>query len=174
MIFKNKCFNTITIAIVLVLALSGCGKKKDLTLENYKESMDAFYDKLSYYDSAINEIDPGSEGAADELLGYLDEMNESYKSMAATEIPEEFSGIADIAAEASDYMEQANSFYHRAYDDEFDEESEELAMQYYERANNRALVMLQVLHGEVPSGEGISVETEDTYQFSTISSSTDD
>ena len=153
--------------------LAGCGKKTDPALETYKESMTEFYDRLSYYDSSINAIDPESEGAKDELLGYLDQMNESYKTMAATEIPEEFSGISDIAQEAAEYMEQANEFYHQAYDGEFDEDSESLASQYYERANNRVLVMLQVLHGEVPEGEGISVETKSTYEISTIDPDSD-
>ncbi len=153
--------------------LCGCGKKADPELEAYKESMSQFYDRLSYYDSSINGIDPESEGAKNELLGYLDQMNESYKTMAAAPIPEEFSGISDIALEAADYMEQANEFYHQAYDGEFDEDSESLASQYYERANNRVLVMLQVLHGEVPEGEGISVETQSTYEISTIDSEAD-
>ena len=30
------------------------------------------------------------------------------------------------------------------------------------------LIMLQVLHGQVPEGEGITVETESTYEISTI------
>ncbi|MCR5672023.1 MAG: hypothetical protein K6G10_13540 [Butyrivibrio sp.] len=170
----KKTVNIILVAGVALSVLTGCGHKKDQKLEAYKEAMESFYEKLSYYDSSINSIDPNEEGAKDELLGYLDEMKESYKTMAAAEIPDEFSGIADIAAEASDYMDQANSFYHQAYDGEFDEDSEALASQYYERANNRAFVMLQVLHGEVPSGEGVSVVTEDTYQFSTISASTEE
>ena len=154
--------------------LSGCGKKTDPALEAYKDSMSEFYDKLSYYDNSINAIDPESAGAKTELLGYLDQMTETYKTMAETEIPDEFSGISDIAKEASDYMNLADEFYHQAYDGEaFDADSESLASQYYERANNRALVMLQVLHGEVPEGEGISVETKSTYEISTIDSDTE-
>ena len=154
--------------IVVSLSLPGCGSKPDPALEAYKESMTQFYDKLSYYDSSINSIDPESDGAKGELLEYLDQMNDSYREMASAEIPEEFSGISDIAVEAADYMEKAAEFYHMAYDNDFDPDSEELAAQYYERANNRAIVMLQVLHGEVPEGEGITVETESTYEFSTI------
>jgi hypothetical protein len=65
-------------------------------------------------------------------------------------------------------MEKANEFYHQAYDGDFDSDSEMLAAQYYQRANDRVLIMLQVLHGEVPEGEGITVETESTYEISTI------
>ena len=87
-------------------------------------------------------------------------MNVTYKTMAETPVPEEFSGIADISVEAADYMQKANEFYHMAYDNDFDSDSEMLASQYYERANNRAMVILQVLHGEVPSVEGVSVDEE--------------
>ncbi len=156
-----------------VFSITGCGKQTDPALDAYKESMTAFYSDLSDYDSQINSIDPESDSAKYDLLDILDKMNETYRTMAAIEVPEEFSGIADISVEAADYMEKANEFYHMAYDNEFDEDSEMLASQYYQRANDRALIILQVLHGEVPEGEGISVETQSTYEISTIDSSTD-
>lgn len=153
---------------LLAIIVTGCGKQADPALESYKDSMTLFYSKLSEYDSSINSIDPDSETAGDELLVVLDEMNETYKNMAAIEIPDEFSGISDIALEAADYMNKANEFYHQAYDGDFDSDSEMLASQYYQRANDRVLIMLQVLHGQVPEGEGITVETESTYEISTI------
>lgn len=157
--------------LVLLTAciLSGCGKKNSEELDTYKTNMGDFYEKLSYYNKSINGIDPESEYAKDQLLQYIDEMNESYKSMATYEIPEEFEGISEIAAEAADYMQKADEYYHMAYDGEFDENSEQLAGQYYERANSRVMVMLQVLHGEVPTGEGVIVTTQEAGQFSTVS-----
>ena len=101
-------------------------------------------------------------------MGYLDQMNDTYKAMGDLKVPNEFSGIADLATEAKDYMQKANDCYHKAYDGEFDEESLSLASQYYERANKRAFIMLQVLHGENPSDDSVSVTTEDAYQFATI------
>ncbi len=172
MFLKKNCYKGVAFIgalCIFAISLSGCGKKTaDPALEEYKTSMTEFYDKLSFYDNSINAIDPESEGAKTELLGYLDQMNDSYKAMAACPIPDEFSGISDIAVEAADYMDKANEFYHQAYDGEYDNDSEALAGQYYQRANNRVLVMLQVLHGEVPEGEGISVETKSTYEISTI------
>ena len=150
------------------ILLTGCSNQSSEELESYKKSMTVFYDALSDYNEAINNIDPNAEDAKSQLLGYLDEMNETYKNMAAIEIPEEFSGISDIAVEAADYMDKANEFYHQAYDGDFDSDSEMLASQYYQRANDRVLIMLQVLHGQVPEGEGITVETESTYEISTI------
>jgi hypothetical protein len=156
------------------ILLTGCSSQSSEELESYKKSMTVFYDALSDYNEAINNIDPNAEDAKSQLLGYLDEMNETYKTMSLVEIPEEFSGISEISVEAADYLQMADEFYHQAYDNDFDEESESLASQYYQRANNRAFVMLQVLHGEVPSGEGVTVTTQDTYQFSTVGTSSDE
>ena len=153
--------------------MAGCGKKDNEAISKYKEEMTAFYDKLTYYNNAINEIDPNSESAKSDLLAILDEMNEAYKAMSELEIPQEFSGIADIATETADYMAMANEYYHYAYDNEFDADNEQLAAQYYERANSRVNIMLQVLHGQTPSGDGVTVTTQDAIQFSTVGSSTD-
>ena len=172
--FNNKKLNVCGTIIVLVgLLVTGCGKKEDPELEAYRESMTTFYNDLNRYDNEINALDPDDEAAKIQLLDLLDQMNLTYKTMAETPVPDEFSGIADISLEAADYMQKADEFYHMAYDNEFDSDSEMLAQQYYERANSRASVILQVLHGEVPEGEGISVETQSTYEFSTIDSSTD-
>ncbi len=173
----NRFRRITVIAVTLCFfgtALTGCGKKADPALDEYKENMTVFYDKLSGYDREINAIDPDSESAKNDLLDILDNMNDSYKDMAALTVPEEFSGIAEISVEAAEYMDKANEFYHMAYDNEFDEDSEMLASQYYQRANDRVLIMLQVLHGEVPEGEGISVETQSTYEISTIDDSSTD
>ena len=155
----NKRVNVCILTGILVsLSLLGCGRKADPELLSYKESMEQFYSGLSYYDGQINSIEPEVDGAKEDLLNILDQMNESYKTMAELEVPEEFSGIEDLPAEASEYMQMADEYYHLAYDGDFDEDSEALASQYYQRANNRAMVILQVLHGEVPSLEGVSVD----------------
>ncbi|WP_029231041.1 LptM family lipoprotein [Butyrivibrio sp. VCB2006] len=164
----NRAVCSMLAMLMLIFMVTGCGQKGSQELEDYKTGMTEFYDKLSQLDDSMNNIDTSSDTAKLELLGYLDEMNEAYKVMAATAIPEEFSGIADIAAEAADYMQMANESYHEAYDGEFNEESEMLASQYYERANSRVNVMLQVLHGEIPEGDGVIVTTQEAGQFSTI------
>ena len=166
--------NIIFVAFLCALILVGCGKQNSGELDTYKNQMNDFYDKLSYYDRSINAIDPDSETAKDELLGYLDEMNETYAAMAAYDIPDEFNSISDIAVEAAEYMQKADEYYHLAYGEVFDANSESLAGQYYERANSRAMIMLQVLHGEVPQGDGVVVSTVEAGQFSTISDDTEE
>jgi hypothetical protein len=169
----GKILTVLCSTAIICAALVGCGKKESEELESYKEQMTGFYDKLAYYDRSINTIDPDSETAKDELLEYLDEMNSSYYSMASYDIPEEFTGISDIAVEAADYMQKAQEYYHMAFDGSYDENSKSLADQYYERANSRAMVILQVLHGEVPTGEGVIVTTQEPGQFDTVSEDED-
>ena len=109
--FMNRVKKVFTCGIVVVamtVLCCGCGKKADEGLAGYKDSMTEFYNKLSYYDASINGIDSDSEDAKVQLLGYLDEMNDTYKTMAALQIPEEFDSISEIAVEAADYMQMAN------------------------------------------------------------------
>ena len=171
---KKSLLITIIMTFIIASLACGCGHKEDPELEEYKAAMTEFYDKLGEYDNAINSINPEAEDAKVQLLGILDQMNETYQTMAAATVPEAFSGIADLSVEAAEYMQKADEFYHMAYDNDFDGDSEMLAAQYYQRANNRAMVVLQVLHGEVPEGEGISVETQSTYEISIIEDSSTD
>ena len=125
--FNNKRLNVCGTIIVLVgLLVTGCGKKEDPKLEAYRESMTTFYSDLNRYDNEINALDPDDEAAKIQLLDLLDQMNLTYKTMAETPVPDEFSGIADISVEAADYMQKADEFYHMAYDNEFDSDSEML------------------------------------------------
>ena len=106
------------ILLALILIGTGCGKK-DEALEAYKTGMSEFYGTLETLDGSINAIDPESEGSKEELLGYIDQMNEAYQKMGQLEVPPSFSGITDISVEAAEYMQKAAECYHLAYDGEF-------------------------------------------------------
>jgi len=165
---KRSIIKTIVISLILTsFLLSGCGKSTS-ELDTYKSNMENFFTTISDLNTKINSIDATSSNANSELLGYLDEMNEAFQTMASYEIPEEFTSIESLASESAEYMEKAVSTYHLAYDNEYDEASESLAIQYYQRANSRVQYMIQIFHGEVPSGEGVSVVTEDTYHLESI------
>ena len=71
---KRKVLFGLTIVMCSLCLFTGCGKKADPELDEYKKSMTEFYDSLTYYDKAINAIDPESEDAGEVLLGYLDEI----------------------------------------------------------------------------------------------------
>ena len=112
--------------------------------------MNQFFENIRIFDSSINAIDPNSETATTELLSLLDSMNTSFSQMASLEVPESFPGVEDLAAQASEYMSEAVSFYHQAYDGEYDATLEDVARQNYERANIRLQYIVSILHGDIP------------------------
>ena len=132
----------------VMFSLTGCGK--DAKIENYKANMNQFFENIRIFDSSINAIDPNSETATTELLSLLDSMNTSFSQMASLEVPESFPGVEDLAAQASEYMSEAVSFYHQAYDGEYDATLEDVARQNYERANIRLQYIVSILHGDIP------------------------
>ena len=132
----------------IMFSLTGCGK--DDKIENYKANMNHFFENILIFDSSINAIDPNSETATTELLSLLDSMNTSFSQMASLEVPESFPGVEDLATQASEYMSEAVSFYHQAYDGEYDATLEDVARQNYERANLRLQYIVSILHGDIP------------------------
>lgn len=137
------------IAVIFLILLTGCGT--DQELEAYKTNMETFYADISEYDTIINSIDVASETAVSELLVALDGLEERFLWMASLPIPEEFAVVENLAIQAGEYMSNAVTLYHQAYENEpFDNATAEAAHEYYERANKRAVYILAVLHGELP------------------------
>lgn len=137
---------------VLFFLLSACGSGKEL--EEYKSNMEIFYSDISEYDSIINSLDATSESSVQELLHSLDSLEERFAWMASLTVPEEFSSIEPLAAEASQYMSDAVSLYHQAYESaSFDTAAFETATAYYKEANNRILTILAILRGELSEGD---------------------
>lgn len=130
------------------LTLTGCGK--DTELENYKANMNQFFENIKVIDSSINGIDPNSETAVSDLLSLLDSMNTSFEQMASLSVPSGFPGVEELADEASEYMAEAVSYYHQAYEGEYDAALADVAYQNYERANVRFQYIVSILHGDIP------------------------
>ena len=101
---------------VLLMISAGCGQKDDL--EAYKTNMNQFFENMKIFDSSINSIDPQSETAPSELLTLLDSMEKSFTQMASLEVPDGFPGVEQLADEASEYMTEAVSCYHQAFEGE--------------------------------------------------------
>lgn len=160
----KKMLNLTLISLLLFL-LTGCGKNTEL--ENYKANMNQFFENVKIFDASINAIDPNSETAVSELLALLDSMNTSFAQMASLEVPEGFPGVDQLADEASSYMAEAVSYFHQAYDGEYNPSLEDVARQNYERANVRLQYILSILHGDIPeeiysTGEEPETPSEDT------------
>ncbi len=143
---KHKIILLLT--VLTVFFLTGCGK--DAELENYKANMNQFFENIRVIDSSINALDPNSETAVSDLLSLLDSMNTSFEQMASLDVPDGFPGVDELADEASEYMSEAVSYYHQAYENGYNANLEDAARQYYESANVRFQYIVSILHGDIP------------------------
>ena len=75
-----------SLSLLLTLSLSGCGS--DSTLTDYTSQMNTFYDAFSSGTLALEQIDPSSETAQEELLSGLDELTALTDSLADISVPE--------------------------------------------------------------------------------------
>lgn len=137
-----------TAIFFLLIIMTGC--KKNTELENYKANMTQFFENVKIFDSSINAIDPNSETAVPELLALLDSMDTSFAQMASLEVPDGFPGVEELADEASSCMSEAVSYYHQAYEGEYDASLEDLARQKYERANVMLQYIVSIFKGDIP------------------------
>ncbi len=136
------------LTFITAFFLTGCGK--DAELENYKANMNQFFENIRVIDSSINALDPNSETAVSDLLSLLDSMNTSFEQMASLNVPDGFPGVDELADEASEYMSEAVSYYHQAYEGEYNAAFEDAARQNYEYANIRFQYIVSILHGDIP------------------------
>ncbi len=145
---QHKVNMAVLLLSALLLILTGCGKNAEL--ENYKANMNQFFENIRIIDASINAIDANSETSTTELLSLLDSMDTSFAQMAALEVPDGFPGVAELADDASEYMTEAVSCYHQAYDGEYDAAYEEAAYRNYEQANIRFQYIVSIIHGNIP------------------------
>ena len=151
----------ICVLLVLMLVLAGCTGRNE-ELNTYKDKMERFFGVISLYDENMNAIDPMAEDAEETLLYNLDNMDRAFTEMATYEIPEEFSMLGELPAEAAFYMSEAVKGYHLAYDGDYDAEAEQKAKDLYDRANRRLQYIITILHGEIPEGEDVEFVEEGT------------
>lgn len=152
-------YKTILVTLLFVFLLTACGENEELTA--YQEDMNTFFERAGEYNEKMNAIDPESDTAVIELLGYLDAFAEDIQWMAELEVPEQFSAVESLADEADENMKEAVALFHAAYDGEsYDEGSEQAALEYYDRTNIRIQYIITILHGEIPEGEGVTYTEE--------------
>ena len=154
---RHTKLRVICAALLSALLLTGCGE--DPALTQFRKSMDDFCTKVSEIDTSINNIDAQSDGAADELLSYLDELDLVFQSFARLDFPEEFDYLENLAQESSQYMTEAVSSYHNAYSNgSYNEYMADYAGENYARAYKRIQIILAFLHGEQPEDEDLTIE----------------
>lgn len=155
----KKKLLTILLATCFTLSVTGCGEDEELT--KYKEQMDNFFTEVEIIHNKMNTIDPNSEDALDDLFECLDELDSQFISMAAIEVPDEFSSLENLADEASENMSLAVENYHNAYsNDSYNEYTAATADEYYARANKRLQYMIDILHGKMPEGDDVIITEE--------------
>lgn len=141
------------------LLLTGCGE--DELLDEYQANMETFFEHVAEFNDNMNEIDVTKENYVDQMLGYLDALDEEIAWMAELEVPEQFSAAESLADEATENMTQAVSLYHMAYEgEEYDENMQQAAKEYYDRANLRIQYIITILHGGIPEGDGVTYTEE--------------
>lgn len=148
-------------SLFLCLLLAGCGEDKEIT--GFKSEIDAFCTEIAEIDKNINQIDPQSETARQDLLDYLDQADDAFRRLAELAIPEEFSYMEELADKASEDMTQAVSLYHEAFGGtSYNEYVFDYASEYYKRAYRRFTYFITLLHGEVPEDDSVILyEDED-------------
>ena len=77
-----------SLSLLLTLSLSGCGS--DSALTDYTSQMNTFYDAFSSGTLALEQIDPSSETAQEELLSGLDELTALTDSLADISVPKRY------------------------------------------------------------------------------------
>lgn len=140
----------LTILGLTALFLTGCGENTEI--EAYKANMNQFFENVRIIDDSINSLadNPESDTASQNLLQLLDSLDTTFAQMASLEVPEGFPGVEELADEASEYMSAAVTFYHQAYDGEYNASIRDVADQNYERANVRFQYIVSILHGDIP------------------------
>lgn len=155
----RKKIVTLLLVACFAIGIYGCGE--DAALTKYKTEMDSFFTDVETIHNRMNSINKESETALDELFQCLDELDTEFKLMAAIEVPDEFSSVETLADEASENMSLAVEKYHEAYSkDSYNEYTAATADEYYARANKRFQYMIDILHGKMPEGEGVTITEE--------------
>lgn len=147
------------IAGICLILLTGCGGNQ--ALDTFHDDMDTFYDSLSAAVNVLENIDPDSDTAVDDMLSQLDNMSSLFDTLAAMETPEPFENIEEIADEAAEYMSEASTLYHEAYaDGNYDVYIAEAAAENYSRAMKRINYIAVLLQGRYPDDENVIIVPE--------------
>lgn len=151
--------------LLVSVMLTACGRDPELT--QFKSDIDSFCSDISEIDTAMNNVDPESENAVNEVLSCLDKLDKRFQEFATLDFPEEFDYLENLADEASEYMTEAVSSYRDAStNDSYDEAQASAQYAYakenYSRAYKRIQIIITLLHGEDPENVDLIIETTST------------
>ncbi len=123
--------------------------------------MEAFTEEANQGFETLRNVDPASETAVEDMLNAMDGLAASFQTLADISVPRQFHAIESLADEAGSYMTEAASLYREAYaDGNYYENVAESALENYNRAVERMEYISEILQGEMPTGEDITITTE--------------
>lgn len=156
---KHKII-TLLITLFITSAFCACGSE-DPVISKFKKDINQFCEEISKIDTEINNINPDSEDAPDELLENLDKLDGLFHNFAEMDFPEEYDYLEDIADESSSYMTTAVENYHKAYsNNSYNEYIADYAKENYSRSYKRVQIILSFLHGETPEGVDLTMDED--------------
>ena len=158
-----KKWKAVALGLVCSFVLCACAQKTDPEAVKFKNDIENFCNSITELDSSINQIDATNENAPTQLLEYLDEVDMRFKTFAELDFPSDFDYLEHLADEASEYMTEAVSSYHKAFSNgSYNEYTAQYAQENYSRAIKRIKIILIFLRGETPSGDDIIISYENT------------
>ena len=142
----------ILLLTLLCIFLNGCSKAPAANTK-FMNEFNTFCTNVSDINEAINKLEniptdeAGLTEATQNLMYYLDMLDDEFKKLSNIDFPEEYDGLEKLADEASEYMTEAVRSYHIVYEEEYTESMEEYANNNYSRAYKRVQYMVTTMNG---------------------------
>jgi len=109
----TKKYATLLLSMLLCFCLTACGT--DPQIIQFEKDINTFCTDISTIDSAINSIDAASVNAVNTLLSNLNQLDKRFQDFALLDFPKDFDYLESMADEASTYMTEAVSYFHKTY-----------------------------------------------------------
>lgn len=140
-------------------SLSAC--KGNSELDEFFSAMEDFNTQADQDFEALSQVDPESQSGVEDMLAAMDQLAASFTALGEIPVPKEFSAVESLADEAASYMSEAAVLYRQAYaDGAYASNVADAAHENYSRAVKRLEYISDILQGEMPTDDGITITTE--------------
>lgn len=143
----KACMTGLVLGLTMVCSV-GCGGGKSAAVEAYEGKLLEFKTSVEGIGEKIDAINAQSDDAVNELLFYVDAINNDFQALLDLTVPEGYESITRLNEKAANYMSSAAEYFHSAYGgDAFDENAYATANTYYAKAFEMVNYTGQVLQG---------------------------
>lgn len=143
----KKCTYIFASALLMTTLLTGCSNSKN-NYDYYEKEVKNLYEDVMTTDAVINKIDTGSETYKEEFFDTLDKLEESLSDFSKVDTPNEYKECTTFANQALGYLNEAETLFHNALDNEYDENSFNMAVNKYNQAVKLINVIGMTLQGK--------------------------